>query len=541
MIFKTLKKNNKMNIISKYTKFVIAIATIVCSSFTAANAQQVPLYSQYYFNPFLYNPAYAGSTDYAKIFVINRQQWTGMPGAPATQAVTIDGPIKAQKIGIGLSVYNDQISYFHRTGANFNYSYRMNFNEKHYLALGAGVGVLNNGIDYSQISVRDANDNLLGSQLANRTTFDASFGVRYHFKGIEAGIAVPQLLAPAVRYNSFNQVRNLNRFQFDRHYIGTLKYAFLFSEDRLKVEPMLFATAVRGAPIQFDGSVMTSWKNTYFVGLMYRNKYAFTTSVGVKIHERLIVSYAYDWVTTPTAQYLGGTHEITLGLQFGRSANDKKEAMLKDRLDNIEVMSKKTQDSLRKELNKTNAKVTEVENENDKIRGNMDQFKKDMIDSVDAANGLIPRSQNNGVVGELNKETNGNGQNGNRGNGQNSRKPGNVQGNNYYLDNIYFGNENAEVLPNSYPQLDALIDVLVKSPNMVIEIMGYADATGTYKFNKYISQQRANSVKRYLLQQGVKENQIRTVALSESKFLGDNKTLEGRKLNRRIELKVVKQ
>ena len=56
-------------------------------------AQQMPLFSQYTFNEFLLNPAVAGSEGYTSINLTSRKQWTGIEGAPFTNAVSIQSRI----------------------------------------------------------------------------------------------------------------------------------------------------------------------------------------------------------------------------------------------------------------------------------------------------------------------------------------------------------------------------------------------------------------------------------------------------------------
>ena len=56
-------------------KRIIVLASFVILAAAPALAQQVPMYSHYYYNKFLYNPALAGVQDYGQIYLINRTQW----------------------------------------------------------------------------------------------------------------------------------------------------------------------------------------------------------------------------------------------------------------------------------------------------------------------------------------------------------------------------------------------------------------------------------------------------------------------------------
>jgi hypothetical protein len=73
-------------------KLIVTLSIVV--SGLMSQAQQVPLLSHYYYNKFVWNPALAGFQKYSQAYLIYRNQWNQIPGAPITKAVTIDGPLK---------------------------------------------------------------------------------------------------------------------------------------------------------------------------------------------------------------------------------------------------------------------------------------------------------------------------------------------------------------------------------------------------------------------------------------------------------------
>lgn len=78
------------------------------------------------------------------------------------------------------------------------------------------------------------------------------------------------------------------------------------------------------------------------------------------------------------------------------------------------------------------------------------------------------------------------------------------------------------------------------SPELQIEVQAHTDYKGSGKLNLQLSEQRALSVKAYLVSKGVNENQLTAKGYGESQPIADNKTEEGRAKNRRVELKLVK-
>src|SRR5688572_5403076 len=128
-------------------KKILYTIALISALGTQVNAQQLPLFSQYYYNRFIYNPAFTGVEEKGNVFLIHRSQWKDVPGAPTTYALTADGPVMKNKIGIGLSLFNDQMDIFNRSGIYSSYSYRFKLADDHDLTLGLSGGIIDNKID----------------------------------------------------------------------------------------------------------------------------------------------------------------------------------------------------------------------------------------------------------------------------------------------------------------------------------------------------------------------------------------------------------
>lgn len=77
-----------------------------------------------------------------------------------------------------------------------------------------------------------------------------------------------------------------------------------------------------------------------------------------------------------------------------------------------------------------------------------------------------------------------------------------------------------------------------KSRGILIE--GHSDKTGEAKYNQWLSEKRAVSVKTYLVSLGINAERMKTAGLGDSKPIDDNKTKEGRLKNRRVEITLLK-
>jgi len=103
------------------------------------------------------------------------------------------------------------------------------------------------------------------------------------------------------------------------------------------------------------------------------------------------------------------------------------------------------------------------------------------------------------------------------------------------LEGITFDVAKTTIKAESENTLRKALKTLTTYPEISVEIAGHTDSDGSAKSNQKLSQGRADSVKDWLVRQGIDANRITTVGYGEDKPVGDNKTKEGKQKNRRIE------
>jgi outer membrane protein OmpA-like peptidoglycan-associated protein/Mg-chelatase subunit ChlD len=106
------------------------------------------------------------------------------------------------------------------------------------------------------------------------------------------------------------------------------------------------------------------------------------------------------------------------------------------------------------------------------------------------------------------------------------------------IENLLYKTNSAE-LSDSVPELEVLTEFLSNKKNVVILVEGHTDAIGSNKLNDALSLQRAESVKRYLVQNGIPAYRIKTKGYGKRRPIADNSTEFGRQLNRRTEIVIV--
>ncbi|MBK8197612.1 MAG: OmpA family protein [Acidobacteria bacterium] len=102
--------------------------------------------------------------------------------------------------------------------------------------------------------------------------------------------------------------------------------------------------------------------------------------------------------------------------------------------------------------------------------------------------------------------------------------------------NVTFAVNSATIQPGFYGPLNDVAATLVEYPSTAVDIIGHASSDGADDYNMTLSQQRATSVRTYLINQGTQAVRINAIGMGETQPIADNSTAEGRAANRRVEI-----
>jgi outer membrane protein OmpA-like peptidoglycan-associated protein len=108
------------------------------------------------------------------------------------------------------------------------------------------------------------------------------------------------------------------------------------------------------------------------------------------------------------------------------------------------------------------------------------------------------------------------------------------------LKNVYFNFETTNLDPDSFAELNNVVDFLKWNPSLKLEIGGHTDSEGPDDFNLILSQGRAQAVVDYLITQGINKSQLTAVGYGETKPLDKRDTKSAKAINRRVEFTVIK-
>ncbi|MDJ0781055.1 MAG: OmpA family protein [Desulfosarcinaceae bacterium] len=107
----------------------------------------------------------------------------------------------------------------------------------------------------------------------------------------------------------------------------------------------------------------------------------------------------------------------------------------------------------------------------------------------------------------------------------------------WLYEDIRFANGKADLAASSTPVLQEIATAMKANPEVRVEIQGHTDSRGSLAFNERLSQQRADAVRNYLIDQGIAPERMTARGYGPHRPIADNDTADGRAQNRRVELK----
>ncbi len=311
-----------MNKVKNIFRSLLLLSVLVSAEETVA--QQLQQYTQYMLNDFVLNPAIAGKgKDYWDCRTNSRYQWQGITDAPRTYIMSLQGPFKNRKMGLGSTLFTDITGPTRRVGVNMAYSYHLKLNDEYTLNLGLSAGILQYSVDGHKLTLHDNDDLIMVTQYRSAIVPDFGAGAYLHSDKLFVSLSVPQMYQAQVKLAGLT-TSELSRIK--PHFYALAGYQFDLGED-FQLEPSFLVKYVKPAPVKIDVGVRGIYQKKVWLGVTYRTNDAISAMLGYMHNNWLMLGYSYDYTTTKLRQYTTGTHEIMFGLRFRQqeSATVKKD------------------------------------------------------------------------------------------------------------------------------------------------------------------------------------------------------------------------
>jgi type IX secretion system PorP/SprF family membrane protein len=294
--------------------------------------QQLPLYSQYMMNGFLFNPAVAGSDGFTTLAISSRDHMVGFENSPRTNAFSAQGRLlrssfkvrnnplfksrtagrRSGRVGVGGYVFNDKNGFVQRVGGQIAYAYHISLHNAQ-LSFGLSASTFQFKLDYTQLTFRN-DDDVFNETFANKVLVpDAGAGVYLLTTNSYAGFSISNCFETRVKIGG-----GPLDYRMYRHYF--LMAGKRFNQENIfSLEPSFLVKGTEKTGFQADLQMRTYYNKDYYMGLSYRTGNAIGLMVGAKLN-RFYFSYAFDYSLQSIQRYSLGSHEINLAYKLGDNA-----------------------------------------------------------------------------------------------------------------------------------------------------------------------------------------------------------------------------
>ena len=547
------------------------------------SAQQLSMYSQYYWNDFVINPAFTGIKNTPRVQLGYRNQWSGFKGAPKTYSIGGHTSLKNNNMGLGGMIFSDdQGGAIQQNGVMLNYSYNLKLDKLSGISFGI-AGILNQ-YGYNGSDIQNINPDATLQTNVRQLVPDLNFGVVYHLKNkLYIGLASSQLIQSRLKkLNQFSTSEN----QLIRHYNLSASYISKINST-LTAEPyaMLRTTFIKAPQVEL-GAKMT-YNDFVFGGLSYRNKESVIGLIGLN-YMNFVFAYSYDFTLSAIRNYSGGSHEILLAYQFNKKSKSPEVVIEQPKqpkdsdgdgvADNEDLCPNVKGIKEYKGCPDTDGDGIEDSKDecpNDKgllalngcpdsdgdgvadnedlcpnvkgikeYKGCPDTDGDGIIDSEDSCptvKGILemkgcPDSDGDGVADKDDNCPNVAGPIENKGCPLKQKR--NIDELMKKKKLVCETGKN-DITAASKIVLQEIAQVLKEEPTWTIEFAGHTDNVGEAAMNLQLSKKRSETVRNLLISYGVEASRIKANYFGETKPIADNNTVVGRNKNRRIDFKFV--
>jgi type IX secretion system PorP/SprF family membrane protein len=531
-------------------KKIILFLVSICLAFVS-NAQQQPMNSIFDWNIHNTNPAYSSLQDSTFIRVSYRKQWAGFNASPTTTNVSGFGQFGINN-GYSAMVLRDQTGgAFSQTLVQFGYSRSVKLNSSYRLALGIGAILNQYNFNPNDVLLQQQDDPsfLAGS---NALGADANFGVMLQGKGLSVGIGGQQLFQ--------SKLSNLNMTAASdntliRHYYSHISYKWNFTKN-VQIIPAALVKSTSVTPQQVDLQTMFKFNNLIGFGVNYRLKQGPSMMFQLS-QDKIYLAYAYDVPAGVIGKYNSGSHEVVLGYCIkGKSdIQDKDKDGVADKRDKCPNESGPREnggcpwadsdaDGTTDNIDLCPTIPGPLENkgcpwgdkDGDGINDNMDKC-PDVKGLMEHGGCPTKDSDGDGINDEFDncpltkgEETN---------NGCPIITETQKTAIDKAITSLEFETGRAVIVPTSYPALDMLALMLQEKSDWNLLLEGHTDNVGDDATNMKLSQERAQAVSNYLMKKGIANQRFEVKFYGETKPVSTNDTDEGRRMNRRVDMKFV--
>ena len=280
-----------------------------------AYAQQLPLNSQYIYNPLVINPSFAGISESSSIVLMNRNQWAGfVDDQILTTSVSAHHALNNQKHGVGALLFSDRTGAINIHGLDLMYSFKFPVFLDYNFSLGISANLYQYLFDDSDFNTA-MYDPLISGQVHKKINFDSNFGFLFYDDFLFFGGSVVNLVQSKVLDSELTQPN-----QFARNFYFFGGYSFSDRESKIDFEQSFLLKKTQFTDFQYDINLKTIFSDIFWLGAGYRSNKEVVGLFGFN-YDRFSIIYSIDYNYGDIGNYSGASHEFSLVYYFRKGSN----------------------------------------------------------------------------------------------------------------------------------------------------------------------------------------------------------------------------
>ncbi|WOC39445.1 type IX secretion system membrane protein PorP/SprF [Polaribacter sp. HL-MS24] len=306
----------------KSFSFIIPFLVALFMAMPTFSQGTLPIYGDYLSdNVYLVHPAAAGIGNTSKLRFTARQQWAGIPNAPALQTLSFHSRLgEESNAAYGFVMFNDKNGYHAQQGMQGTYAYHLP------MSIGRNFEQLSFGLSFTFVQNQSdqrlfSGDPSVSQIIQSSSYYNSDFGMSYHLGGFSSYLTIKNLLLTAKNNFNINEPLDL------RNYIVSVGY-FYGTENVVQLEPSImlqFRESTGERIADFNLKVYKTFGETQFwATVSYRRNFDsgaienlqyITPIIGLNF-KRFMFSYTYSHQLNDLVYTNSGFNQVSLGFNL---------------------------------------------------------------------------------------------------------------------------------------------------------------------------------------------------------------------------------
>lgn len=297
----------------------ILIVTVIASLGLLPRAWgqiEKPTYRQFFFNPYLFNPAFVGINKQGEVNLTYKKVAANFKGSPVAAGLNLQLPTTNNRVALGFNMVSDRQVLLKNTSFAGTFGYIVPVTRKSSLRFGLSAGLGVNSIDLTAEEL-STNDPAILAAASNNSYMDGNFGVAYVSSGLRLGFALTEIFnSDPFNEETFGKVSTTTL----RNRLYSVSYRFRLDQmETFTLEPWaLYRQTSDRLNDAWEGGAVLYYQDKLWTGTSYHQQRGAGVFFGLNIKDKLTFSYNYEFPPFQSKMAGLSAHELQMSIKFGK-------------------------------------------------------------------------------------------------------------------------------------------------------------------------------------------------------------------------------